>query len=172
VLIIGDSIAEGWKKTQERDFPSRVVVNMGLVGEKTQELRWRLKEERPQILPKSVILIIGTNNFFDGKHSPCDVLGGIEAVESDIRSLWPDAKLYVMPIFPEGEDFSHREVDRKFINQELSLSSSGATAVSVDEEALTCRGKAIGCANYRPDHIHPTPSGYIILREGLADAGL
>lgn len=167
-LIIGDSIAEFWKAYQPEDFPNMPVVNMGLAGERTQELRWRLKELPPKINPSRVILIIGTNNLAERRYDRCEVYGGIIAAAQDIKTLWPKAKLFLIPILPRGTNFRFRDDDRTAINAMLAP-TPGVTIVQVNEDVITCRW-ADSCNNYRADRLHLTKSGYLILLKTLHSA--
>lgn len=169
ILLIGDSIAARWKKDQGRDFDGLSVANMGLGGERIQELRWRLKHLAPKVDPKRVLLIIGTNNLRVKSIATCAVFAGIYAAVNDVKALWPDAKLFVMPILPRGKGFRYRQQDRMEINQNLSTLNN-VTFVKVDEDALTC-GWAKACQNYLTDNVHLAGSGYAILRDGLDRSG-
>lgn len=169
VLIIGDSIAEFWKPHQSESFSSMLVTNMGLAGERTQELRWRLKELPPKISPTRVILIVGTNNLAERRYDLCEVYGGIIAAAQDIKTLWPSARLFLIPLLPRGPNLRFRYDDRVSINAMLA-ETPGISLAPVDENAMTC-GWSNGCGNYRPDLLHPTGDGYIVLRQALQNAG-
>ncbi|MDQ0322266.1 lysophospholipase L1-like esterase [Pararhizobium capsulatum DSM 1112] len=171
LLIIGDSIAEHWGETQSRDFAGLSVINMGIRGERTQELLWRLEILRPSISPSRVILSIGTNNLRELDYDRCEVLGGMVAVAKYIRVLWPNSQLFVLPLLPRGKDFHFRERDRDFINAHLPFALSGMTIVEIDEASLTC-GWASQCDNFRPDNIHLVAKGYAMLRQFIKRSGL
>lgn len=67
LLFIGDSIAEGWEG-EGRDvwnefYGSRNALNIGIGGDRTQHVLWRLDNGNINgIIPKVAIVMIGTNN--------------------------------------------------------------------------------------------------------------
>lgn len=171
VLIIGDSIARRWEKTQASDFDGMSVVNMGIGGERTQELRWRLGQLPPKVKPTRIILFIGTNNLRDQAISDCAIAAGISSAAEDIRALWPNARLFIVPVLPRGPGFGFRDSDRRSINRTLSVTVAGATLVEIDEKALTCGWSTETCGNYQPDNLHLAPEGYARLRDELHRSG-
>jgi platelet-activating factor acetylhydrolase IB subunit beta/gamma len=170
VVIIGDSLAANWGKTQARDFPGLSVTNLGIGGERTQELRWRIAERLPKITPERIILITGTNNIFD-QVSHCELSAAIKLVQRDLERAWPTAKLFVIPIMPRGDSFRFRENDRKLVNNALSNPASETQLIRVDEASLTCNWASGPCVNYNPDKVHFSGTGYAVLRQALRDAG-
>ena len=65
VLLVGDSITIQWGDSWKRNFPDLKAVNIGIGGEKTQNVLWRLDHGGVDGLePKVVILMIGNNNMF------------------------------------------------------------------------------------------------------------
>ncbi|MBB3656541.1 lysophospholipase L1-like esterase [Rhizobium sp. BK650] len=175
VAIFGDSLAENWGPDLNRDFGAATIGNFGIFGDHIQELLWRLKEMPPAIQPKNIVLIIGTNNLWDGSFAPCGVSQGIAAVVDQLRSRWSDSKIYVVPILPRGSGFTFRAKDRLEANAGIErelAGKSGVTLVKIDENALTCGFAKQGCSNYVVDKLHLAPGGYSILRSSLAEAGL
>lgn len=171
LLIIGDSIAANWKQTAPTDFPDQAVKVYGVRGERTQELLWRIYNHTPNVSPKNILLVIGTNNLSDRTSEPCGVSSGIEAAVGAIRKLWPDAKILVMPILPRGEGYMFRDTDRQEVNSFLRARLSGDDLIKVleiDERELTCVGQAKICGNFRRDNLHPTNRGYAVLSRAVA----
>jgi platelet-activating factor acetylhydrolase IB subunit beta/gamma len=172
ILLIGDSISGFWSKTQDRDFGGMSVVNMGLPGEQAQELQWRLEHFRPKVKPDRIVLIIGTNNLRDPTLPACAIATGISTAAGDIKALWPEARLFIIPILPRGPGYVFRNNDRLAVNRAISGSVKGATIVQIDEEAFTCGWSSEHCANYTEDNLHLSPDGYARLRRELERAGL
>jgi lysophospholipase L1-like esterase len=175
VALFGDSLAENWGPNLKRDFGAASVGNFGIFGDHIQELLWRLKEMPPAIQPKNIVLIIGTNNLWDGSFAPCGVSQGVVAVVDELRSRWADSPIYVVPILPRGSGFTFRAKDRLEMNANIEKDLAGKTGVplvKIDEDELTCSFAKQGCANYAVDKLHLSPDGYTILRSSLAEAGL
>lgn len=175
VALFGDSLVENWGPNLKRDFGSASVGNFGIFGDHIQELLWRLKEMPPAIQPKNIVLIIGTNNLWDGSFAPCGVSQGVVAVVDELRNRWSDSKIYVVPILPRGSGFTFRAKDRLEVNADIQrdlVGRAGVTLVKIDEDELTCGFAKQGCSNYAVDKLHLSPDGYSILRSSLAEAGL
>src|SRR5262245_58519258 len=67
VIFIGDSITQGWEKegkdVWEKFYSPRNAVNLGIGGDRTQHVLWRLDNGNLKGLkPKAIVLMIGTNN--------------------------------------------------------------------------------------------------------------
>ena len=67
VLFIGDSITQGWegegKNVWSRYYSPRQAINLGIGGDRTQHVLWRLDNGNLKGLkPKAAVVMIGTNN--------------------------------------------------------------------------------------------------------------
>lgn len=175
LVIMGDSIAENWIKFASRDFAGERVQNFGVGGDKAQELLWRLENLLPRpMAPRSVVIIVGTNNLTDRSASSCGVAAGVMAVATKVRKLWPNASVFVLPILPRGDDFRFRNEDRRKTNDELRrdlATMNGAFLVDIPEELLTCNWTSQNCGNFNSDLLHPTGDGYKILAQAIKKAG-
>lgn len=173
VVLIGDSLAYQWLPYFRRDFHGEKVWNLGVPGDRTQNVLWRLARLPDVKEPKHVILFVGTNNLAVRGAVACSVTAGIEAVIAAIRSKWRGATLFVMPIFPRGESFAQFDKRRRAINRRLKMSADDGrrTVVDVDEEEFTC-SDLIGkqCQNYQPDNLHFTSRGYALISSYIAAA--
>jgi hypothetical protein len=74
-LLIGDSLVEMWpQEAWTASFPDTTVLNLGVGGDTTQNVLWRLsKMPLTRIQPRRVALLIGTNNL-SHKDKPCAIL--------------------------------------------------------------------------------------------------
>jgi len=65
VLLVGDSITIQWGDSWKKHFPELKAVNIGIGGDKTQNVLWRLDHGGVEGLqPKAIVLMIGNNNMF------------------------------------------------------------------------------------------------------------
>lgn len=64
VLLIGDSITEWWPPTALRTLlGDRSYLNLGIAGDQTRHLLWRLRQGNiPERPPRAALLLIGTND--------------------------------------------------------------------------------------------------------------
>lgn len=105
LLLIGDSITQGWegagKAVWEKHYTPRNAVNLGIGGDRTQHVLWRLDNGNVEgISPKAAVLMIGTNN--SGTNSSVQIAEGVEAIVKKLRTKLPKTKILVLGIFPRG----------------------------------------------------------------------
>src|SRR5262245_19857800 len=104
VIFIGDSITQGWegagKKAWADNFAPLKAVNLGIGGDQTGHVLWRITEgkELEPIKPKLAVMMIGTNNT--GAHSPEQIAGGIKAIVEELRKQEPQMKILLLGVFP------------------------------------------------------------------------
>ncbi|MBD9635485.1 hypothetical protein IB277_04105 [Ensifer sp. ENS07] len=169
VLLIGDSIAQQWRKSDAaKAFGTRLIFNLGVGGDKTENVIWRMNNmPLNEIAPKFVIILAGTNNLGAGD-TPNDIAAGVEEIARKSRQAWPGAHIRVVNLLPRGEQYRFREADREEVNRELAASSAviGYRFVETDDNALTCQWKQ-PCLNYSPDRLHLSPEGYNLLAKQI-----
>ncbi len=107
LLLIGDSITQGWegagKVAWEKYYTPRNAVNLGIGGDRTQHVLWRLENGNVEgISPKAAVLMIGTNN--SGTNSSVQIAEGVAAIVKKLREKLPKTKILVLAIFPRGAD--------------------------------------------------------------------
>lgn len=170
VVIIGDSIARRFKRGFfPQDFADKHVLNLGVGGDKTQNVLWRLDDlPLSNIHPKTVLLILGTNNLRD-KDPPCDIYSGIMAVVHRMKTVWTGADVIVSEILPRGKNFAFRREDRLALNRLLSdgQAAGGYRFLAVDETAFTALNGSGAPDSYKPDLLHLEAAGYLRLSQYL-----
>ncbi len=171
IVLIGDSMIQRWPAREiMAAFPDRRIVNLGVGGDRTQNLLWRMRDLPLETLsPETVIILVGTNNLTDGD-KPADIAGAIRLIVASAQKAWPAARIYVSAILPRGRDFAFRAGGREAVNRDLRLHAPhrGYEFVEANETALTCPRTA--AENFRPDGLHLAPAGYRILGQSLVDA--
>jgi len=111
VLLVGDSITQQWGSVLERKplnaawqkhFSRYQTVNLGIGGDKTQNVLWRLDHGGVAGLrPRLVVLLIGNNNMFYTRETGVAAAAqGITACVENLRAKFPEAELVVATIFP------------------------------------------------------------------------
>jgi lysophospholipase L1-like esterase len=127
VIFLGDSITHGWEgqKAWQEHFGSFKPVNLGIGGDQTGHVLWRITEghELDHLEPKAAVLMIGTNNT--GGHTAQQIAGGIKAIVEELKRQKPHIKVLVLGVFPRGSFAdAERNLDQiaegiKPINEEL-----------------------------------------------------
>ncbi len=127
VIFLGDSITHGWEgqKAWQEYFGSFKPVNLGIGGDQTGHVLWRITDghEIDMLKPKAAVIMIGTNNT--GGHSAEQIAGGIKAIVQELKKQKPGIKILVLGVFPRGSSGdAERSLDViaegiKPINEEL-----------------------------------------------------
>ena len=111
LLLIGDSITQGWegagKEVWKEFYEKRNAVNLGIGGDRTQHVLWRLDNGNIDgIKPKLAVLMIGTNN--SGTNTSEQIAEGIKAIVAKLRTKLPETKVLILGIFPRGADSTNK----------------------------------------------------------------
>ena len=165
VLLVGDSITIQWGASWEKAFPNRKAVNIGIGGDKTQNVLWRLDHGGVDGLrPKTVVLMIGNNNmFFTPETGVPAAARGIRTCAANLREKFPEARLIVVKILP-----CHSPKDRFYQDivatnaelDQLSLEQDPKIRVlDLTKDFLNADG-TIRAELYLPDKIHLSLAGY------------
>ena len=99
LILIGDSITHGWegkgKSVWEKFYGKRNAVNLGIGGDRTQHVMWRLDNGNVKgISPKVAVVMIGTNN--SGNNSPEEIADGLAAITKQLRAKLPETKVLLL----------------------------------------------------------------------------
>ncbi|MGD0382568.1 MAG: platelet-activating factor acetylhydrolase IB subunit [Thermoguttaceae bacterium] len=172
LLVIGDSISEGWenngKEVWNKYYKDRHAVNLGISGDQTQHVLWRLENGNIEgISPKLAMLMIGTNNA-NAKHSSDDIVAGVKAIVEKLREKLPRTKVLVLGIFPRGAD------DNDPVRQTNMKANEGIAKLADNEMVfyLDVNDKFLDSdrklpKDIMPDLLHPNAKGYAIWAEAV-----
>jgi platelet-activating factor acetylhydrolase IB subunit beta/gamma len=102
VLLVGDSITQQWGAAWQKHFGNYTSVNIGIGGDKTQNVLWRLDHGGVAgIEPRLVVLLIGNNNMFFTPETGIEAAAqGIKMCVANLRDKFPKAETVVVKIFP------------------------------------------------------------------------
>lgn len=165
VLLVGDSITIQWGASWAKQFPDRKAVNIGIGGDKTQNVLWRLDHGGVEGLqPKTIVLMIGNNNmFFTPETGVAAAAMGVETCARNLREKFPDAELIVAKILPCHAPKNRFYEDILLTNAEIDKLNLGADpkirVLDLTADFLNPDG-TIKQALYTPDNIHLSPEGY------------
>lgn len=182
VIFLGDSITQGWegagKKAWAEHFAPLNAVNLGIGGDQTGHVLWRITEgkELAPIKPKVAVIMIGTNNT--GGHSAEQIAGGIKAIVEELRKQKPEMKILLLGVFPRaggiGKEDKVAPADKlnakiKQINTIIAKLDDGKTVFYKDigEKFLTKDGGL--SREVMPDLLHLSPTGYDIWAAAIKD---
>jgi lysophospholipase L1-like esterase len=167
VIFVGDSITEGWegrgKEVWAKYYAPRHAVNLGIGGDRTEHVLWRLENGNVDGLkPKVAIVLIGVNNVPDTNNSPRQILEGVTAVVQSLRDKLPDTKILLLGIFPFREDFNLQRGKALQINQALNKLDDGKSVFYLDFGYQLIQPDGKIAKDIMGDFLHPTAKGYEI----------
>ena len=171
LLMIGDSITHGWEGTGKevwaKYYAPRNAVNLGIGGDRTQHVIWRLKNGNIDgISPKLAVLMIGTNNSHD--NTPEEIADGIKAIVEILRTDLPKTKVLILAIFARGEnnDDQRRQVNMK-ANAIACKLADGKMVHFLDINQKFLEPNGTLSREIMPDLLHPRQKGYAIWAEAM-----
>ena len=178
LVFIGDSITDGWRggkqhQTYEKAFGKYNPLNLGISGDETQHVLWRLDHgELDGLKPKLVVMMIGTNNLGNSHQSPEDTAAGIKCLVNTIKEKLPESKILLLAVFPRGKtaDDKFRAQIKKVNDSIAKLDDGGKTVKYLDigEKFLSSDGTLP--PDVMPDALHPNAKGYEIWGEAVGPA--
>jgi len=165
VLLVGDSITIQWGDSWKRNFPDLKAVNIGIGGEKTQNVLWRLDHGGVDGLePKVVILMIGNNNMFFTPETGIEPAAkGIKTCAHNLREKFPKAPLIVVKVLPAHAPGNRFYEDIKKTNaalDPLELASDPMVQVLDLTADFTESDGTLKKSLFNPDNIHLSAEGY------------
>lgn len=179
-VMLGDSITQGWdaagRDQWRTSWVQRQAVNLGVSGDRTQNVLWRLDNGLLEALAsepndvRAIVLMIGTNNSNGEDNTAEEIANGIGAIVARLRKGLPKARILLLSIFPRGEkpDLQRAKC--------VMASALAATALGKDEKVV-CRdiGKAFVEADgsikraVMPDFLHLSADAYGIWAKAIVD---
>jgi lysophospholipase L1-like esterase len=174
VLLVGDSITQQWGGPLDKaglnaawlkHFGKLKTINLGIGGDKTQNVLWRLDHGGVAGLqPTVIVLMIGNNNmFFTPETGVPAAAQGIQTCAANLREKFPAATLIVAKILP-----CHSPKDRFY--QDIAATNTELDKLVLDKDPkvkvldltkdfLNADG-TIRAELFLPDKIHLSLAGY------------
>ncbi len=165
LVFIGDSITQGWegngRKVWQKYYARRKAINLGIGGDRTQHVLWRLDNGNIEgISPKLAVIMIGTNN--SGSNTPQEIADGNQQIINKLRAKLPKMKLLVLAVFPRGSDDNdkRRQVNAQ-ANELIAKMADGQMVhyLDIGKHFLEDDGKTLS-RKVMPDLLHLNPKSY------------
>lgn len=164
VVFIGDSITQGFegagKAAWDRHFAPLGALNLGVSGDRTEHVLWRLQQASiARLEPKAIVLLIGTNNLGHGTANGEQTLEGLLEVVATLRAQAPKAVVVALEIFPRGERFNAMRGEIAQLNQALrGLRGEGVRVLSIGDRWVRRDGSI--ARESMPDFLHLSEAAY------------
>jgi len=174
VLLVGDSITQQWgspldkaplNEAWKKRFGNYRTLNIGIGGDKSQNVLWRLDHGGVEGLdPRVVVLMIGNNNmFFTPETGTQAAARGIQACVENLRGKFPKAGILVVKILPAHKPGDRFYEDLRRTNaqiEELKLAGNERVQVLDLWGDFTNEDGTLKAGLFTPDQIHLSPAGY------------
>jgi lysophospholipase L1-like esterase len=183
VLMLGDSITEGWTKAPhvyDHFYGQWQPANFGIGGDQTQHVIWRIENgELDGLHPKVVVLMIGTNN--SAGNTAEEIAAADKKIIEMIRAKIPETKVLLLAIFPRD---ARRNAEG--LITDAAIADAGKRMAVIDranallaklDDGVNVRFLDIGDKflgrdgkipwQLMPDQLHPTAAGYQLWAEAM-----
>lgn len=172
LVFIGDSITQGWegagKQVWEERYAKYHTVNLGIGGDRTQHVLYRLDNGNLEGLnPKAAVVMIGTNNSNGEDNTVEQIAAGVRAIVGKLREKVPNAKILLVAIFPRGENPNPQRGKILQVNQIIRKLADNQNVFWVDfgHKFVTEEGQIP--RELMPDYLHLSEKGYQIWGESI-----
>lgn len=173
LVLLGDSITANWLEPGKGSsvWPdltnSLSVVNLGVSGEKVQNVLWRaVNGQLDGYRTRRVVILAGTNNL--NRDAPDDVARGLGTLVDAVAEKQPDAEVVLVKLLPRGREPQHRA--RLFVGAVNAAlvplaKSRGVRLADVGSAFLDEKGRQKD--GLWADDVHPSEAGYRLLLDFL-----
>src|SRR5437763_12007200 len=180
LVFIGDSITDAWRGGEQHKlymerWGKYNPLNLGICGDKTEHVLWRLEHGELDGLrqgTKLVVMMIGTNNLGNPpRATPEDTARGVECLVKTIRQKLPESKLLLLGVFPRGKapgDPFRAQI--KTVNDMISKLDDGKNVKYLDIGRKFLSKDDSLSKDIMPDALHPNAAGYQIWADAIGPA--
>ena len=171
LVFIGDSITQGWegkgRGVWAKYYGKRNTVNLGIGGDRTQHVIWRLDNGNlKNITPKAAVIMIGTNN--SGSNSSKEIADGVEVIVKQIRTKSPKTQILLLGVFPRGtNNADKRRKVNEGANAIFSKLEDGKHVHYLDIGPKFLQKDGTLTREIMPDLLHLSQKGYTIWAESI-----
>jgi len=167
VVLLGDSITQGWGDDFSGHFPGMKIANRGISGDTTRGVLIRLKEDVLALRPQAVVLLIGTNDL-EEQADPETIAANLKLILAGLKEH--DAKMPVVlcQVLPSSETKKRPAAKIKKVNQLYAAAVKGDAQVTLVETwPLFANAQGDAKLEEFPDLLHPNKAGYAKWAAGL-----
>ena len=171
LVFIGDSITQGWegrgKGVWAKFYGKRNTVNLGIGGDRTQHVIWRLDNGNlKDISPKAAVIMIGTNNA--GSNTSKEIADGVTAIVKQIRTKSPKTQILLLGVFPRGtNNADKRRQVNEGANAIFKKLADGKHVHYLDIGPKFLEKDGTLTRKIMPDLLHLSEAGYTIWAESI-----
>ena len=174
IIFVGDSITQGWegegKEVWAKYYAHRNAVNLGIGGDRTQHVLWRLDHGNLEGLkPRAAVVMIGTNNSNGEDNTVEQIADGVAAIVKQLREKLPQTKVLLLSIFPRSENPSPQRGKVLQVNQIVQKLADDQSVFWIDFGYKFVNSDGTIPHDLMPDYLHLSKRGYEIWAEAIED---
>lgn len=171
-IFIGDSITQRWEKAGkevwQKYYGHRKAVNLGISGDRTQHVLWRLDNGNIDgISPKVAVVMIGTNNLSPNRSTVEETADGVIAICKKLRTKLPKTKILLLAIFPRAQEPCPLREKVVKTNKLISKIADGKKIYYLDIGDKFVEPDGSISREIMKDYLHLMPKGYKIWAEAI-----
>jgi len=160
VVLLGDSITQGWGEDFSFWFPAMKMANRGISGDTSRGVLIRLKEDVLALDPQAVVLLIGTNDL-EEKANPETVVANLKLILADFAQHNPKMPIILCEVFPSSASKSRPVEKIRRVNELYAEAVRGNAQVTyIETWPLFADAKGDAIPAEFPDLLHPNLAGY------------
>ena len=160
LVLLGDSITEGWGDDCTGAFPGVKIANRGISGDTTRGMLIRLKDDLLNLHPRGVVLLLGTNDL-EEKAEPETIAENFQLILAALKKHDPQMPIIVCQVFPSSASKSRPAEKIKKVNELYAAAVKGNTQVTLIETyKLFANEQGDAREAEFPDLLHPNALGY------------
>ena len=170
IVLVGDSITEGWTEFNPGFFQENNMVNRGISGQTTPQMLIRLKQDAIHLDPKIIIINGGTNDIWGntGPSTPEMIIDNLcSMAEIASKNNIQVVLSTILPVYqyPDRDDIIDPPKTISFINSVLQDYCNKNSLAFLDYFSPMADEKKGLRSDYGTDGVHPNKQGYSVMEQ-------
>jgi len=171
-LLIGDSLISNlslFPKIWNDCFSQQNAKNLGIKGDKTQNVLWRIQNMYWPSTVSSVFILCGTNNI--NVDTPEDIARGILLCGNSVRNYSTESVINILPLLPRGRGNSLERYKIVAVNKilEMEWKSNKLFFLDISKKEWMYDNNELNLSLYHTDCLHFSEKGIIKLSKIVLD---
>ena len=160
LVLLGDSITQGWGENLRGNFPGLQAANRGISGDTTRGVLIRLQEDVLALHPSGVVLLIGTNDLEENA-DPETIAADLKLLLAGLKRADPKMPIVLCQVFPSSATMKRPADKIKRVNQLYAAAVKGDPQITLVETwRLFANEQGDAKPEEFPDLLHPNKAGY------------
>ena len=170
IVLVGDSITEGWTEFNPGFLQENNMVNRGISGQTTPQMLIRLKQDAIHLNPKIIIINGGTNDIWGntGPSTPEMIIDNLcSMVEIASKNNIQVVLSTILPVYqyPDRDDIIDPPKTISFINSVLQDYCNKNSLAFLNYFSPMADEKKGLRSDYGSDGVHPNKQGYSVMEQ-------